>query len=251
MVIYVECVIFNNIAINSLVLYLSLIITKRNITWWRVLIASAIGAGYALAMPLFEFKGDFILKILLAFVICLIAVRPLSIKKYLFFTLVFFIITFTLGGIIIGAQNIFNVTHNSLFKVNTFNIGLAVSACLFLIIATRKLIILINKKRSKENNVRKVIMTTKKGIISEKGYYDSGNTMYYMGIHPVIVVDESLKPLSSAVGKLKLNTISGNSEKEVYKLEHLMIDNRHYESVYCIVNKLEGRYKVLLHNDTY
>lgn len=99
--------------------------------------------------------------------------------------------------------------------------------------------------------MKKVIINKDKKIIKEQAYYDSGNTLYYKGIYPVIVMDESLKNQEKAVGAIDIDTICGSQKAEVFKLEKVVVDNRIYDSVYCVFNKLGGNYKVLLHNDIY
>ncbi len=64
-------------------------------------------------------------------------------------------------------------------------------------------------------------------------------------------MDESLKNEESAVGSINIDTICGSKNTEVFKLETVMVDNRVYDSVYCIFNKLNSGYKILLHNDIY
>lgn len=251
MVIYVEYVLLNNLAINALIIYLTLILTKRNKVWWRIALSALVGAVYALISPLIEFKGDIVLKIVLALIMCLVAVKPISVKKYFTLCTIFFLINFALGGTIMGLGYMYMPIMKAIYDKESLGIGLISAVSILSIFVVRKGINIFHKSRREETNVRKVIMTIDNGIVAETGYYDSGNTLYYKGIYPVIVVDEELGSKGKAVGKLRFSTVSGAGEKPVYKLNRLMIDNRTYESVYYIVNKLDGKYKVILHNDTF
>lgn len=251
MVIYIECVLINNFAIDALMGYITLLTLRRRVQWWRVGIMATLGSIYALFSPLIEFKGDIVVKIAVAFVLCLILAPPMNIKKYLIMSLVFLGYSFAFGGILIGLMNMSQPIREVLTYPNNINIGLGCTLFLLVLIFVRICLRSIIKKKIKEGNVKKVIINISQKVIKEKGYYDSGNTMYYRGIYPVIVMDESLKCDDKAVGMIDVNTISGEVKKDVYRVGKIMIENRAYDGVYCIYNKLDSGYKVLLHNDTY
>ncbi len=116
MIIYIECVLFNNLAIDCLMLYLSLLTLKRKIKLWRIFLSAVIGAVYALFSPLIEFTGDIVIKIAIAFIMCLITVKILSLKKLIILFLVFIGYSFAFGGVIIGLMN----KNKFLFKEKDF-----------------------------------------------------------------------------------------------------------------------------------
>ena len=116
---------------------------------------------------------------------------------------------------------------------------------------SRKAVQIFQKKHISEGNVKRVIINKDKQIIREQAYYDSGNTLYYKGIYPVIVMDESLKCEEKAVGSIDIDTICGSKNADVFKLEQVVVDNRIYYRVYCVFNNLGGGYKILLNNDIY
>ncbi len=251
MIIYVECVLFNNFAIDCLMLYLSLLTFKRKITIWRISISSLIGAVYALFSPLINFTGDIVIKILVAFIMCVLTAKILSLKKLILLFAAFLGYSFAFGGIIIGIMNMWQPFRETMSNPSNVNIGLMCSIFVIVLAFSRKIFQLIQKKHISEGNVKKVIINQEKKIIREQAYYDSGNTLYYKGIYPVIVMDESLKCEDKAVGHINIDTICGNKNTEVFKLEKVTVDNRIYDSVYCVFNKLNSGYKILLHNDIY
>ncbi|MDE6967157.1 MAG: sigma-E processing peptidase SpoIIGA, partial [Clostridia bacterium] len=242
---------FNNFAIDCLMLYLSLLTLKRKIKLWRLFLSSIIGAVYALFSPLISFTGDIVIKIIMAILMCLIVVKILSIKKLALLIATFLIYSFAFGGIIIGIMNMWQPFRETMSNPSNMNIGLMCTIFIITLAFCRKTLQLIQKKRISEGNVKKVIINENKKIIREQAYYDSGNTLYYKGIYPVIVMDESLKFDGNAVGSINIDTICGAKNTDVFKLEKIVVDNRIYDSVYCVFNKLGGSYKILLHNDTY
>lgn len=251
MIIYVECVLFNNFAIDCLMLYISLLTLKRKIKIWRLFLSATIGAVYALFAPLIEFSGDIIIKIIVAFIMCLIVAKMLSFKKLILLFAMFLVYSFAFGGAITGIMNMVQAFRETMSNPSNINIGLMCSMFIIVLAFSRKVVQIIQKKHISEGNVKKVIINKDKKIIREQAYYDSGNTLYYKGIYPVIVIDESLKREEKAVGTMDIDTICGSTHQDVFKLEKVVVDNRIYDSVYCVFNKLGGGYKVLLHNDVY
>lgn len=252
MIVYLESLIINNFCINIFILYTALIINKARVIWWRVILATLIGVAYSIALPYIQFSGDIVVKLLLGAIMCIVARKWLGIKKYLIFLMTFYAETFGLGGAVIALTNMYLPLKTALLTPNSINIALISTLMTVMLIASRKVIQSINKKRIKEKNVKRVIINSKQKILKEKAYYDSGNTLYFNGIYPVIVLDESFSDdLNKSVGEIKLSTLTGEKNMPVYRIEEITVDNRRYDSVYCILNKLNNGYKVLLHNDIY
>ncbi len=251
MIIYIECVLFNNFAIDCLMLYISLLTAKRKIKLWRLALAGIIGAVYALFSPLISFMGDIVIKIAVAFILCLIAAKILSLKKLLILFVVFLGYSFAFGGVLTGIMNMWQPFRETMSNPSNINIGLMSTIFILVLAFSRKAVQIFQKKHISEGNVKRVIINKDKQIIREQAYYDSGNTLYYKGIYPVIVMDESLKCEEKAVGSIDIDTICGSKNADVFKLEQVVVDNRIYDSVYCVFNKLGGGYKILLHNDIY
>lgn len=252
MIVYLESVIINNFCINTLILYTTLITNKARVIWWRVILATLIGVAYSIALPYIQFAGDIVIKFLLGAVMCFIARKWIGVKKYLTLLFTFYVITFGLGGAVIALTNMYLPLKAALLTPNSINAALISTLAILLLVASRKIIQTINKKRIKEKNVKRVIINSKQKILKEKAYYDSGNTLYFNGIYPVIVLDESLsEDVNKSVGEIKLSTLTGEKKMPVFRIEEITVDNRRYDSVYCIFNKLNNGYKVLLHNDTY
>ena len=168
MIIYVECVLFNNFAIDCLMLYLSLLTFKRKITIWRISISSLIGAVYALFLPLIDFTGDIVIKILVAFIMCVLTAKILSLKKLILLFAAFLGYSFAFGGIIIGIMNMWQPFRETMSNPSNVNIGLMCSIFVIVLAFSRKIFQLIQKKHISEGNVKKVIINQEKKIIREQ-----------------------------------------------------------------------------------
>ena len=164
MIIYVECVLFNNFAIDCLMLYLSLLTLKRKITIWRISISSLIGAVYALFSPLINFTGDIVIKILVAFIMCVLTAKILSLKKLILLFAAFLGYSFAFGGIIIGIMNMWQPFRETMTNPSNVNIGLMCSIFVIVLAFSRKIFQLIQKKHISEGNVKKVIINQEKKI---------------------------------------------------------------------------------------
>lgn len=249
MIVYVEYVLFNNFLINILILYLSLLLCKVKVKIIRLALSAIVGAVYSLFAPKINFSGDIILKILLAFLMCII-VSNWKIKKIASLIAIFLLITFALGGAIIGLSNLYFPLKVALFAKNSANIGIISGTCLVSIYLVRKIIMIINKKKIINKNVFDVIIATKNNLVCEKGYYDSGNVLYYNGIYPVIVADNSLQLDDKKCGSIKIHTVNGENNEDVYKLNYLSVNGKIFENIFYIKKSLNNSYKIILHNDT-
>lgn len=100
MVIYLDIVFFENIAMNYLILFATAIIAKVKIKPFKLLLSSGFGGLYSIItyiIPLGNFMS-IILKILVSIIIVKIAFNPLKIKFLLKEIVLFYLVSFTFGG---------------------------------------------------------------------------------------------------------------------------------------------------------
>lgn len=100
MTIYLDIVLFENIAMNYLILLATGVIAKIKIKPFRLLLSSFIGGIYSILaylVTLTNFQNMF-LKILLSIVIVKIAFSPLKIKFLVKELILFYLVSFTFGG---------------------------------------------------------------------------------------------------------------------------------------------------------
>ena len=260
MKVYIEYVIFNNLMVNLMILYLTGFILKRRIQLYRLVLSSCIGTIYAVLLPYIGFKYDFGIKVILSFIMIVIAFSPISIKEYVKNIIVFYLLTFVFGGIIIGLQNIINFdVINSLLYPNSVGVGcLALMVILFLI--TCKYIIhvyLIKYKR--DIFYYNVTISFKKKTVNCRGYLDSGNKLYYKGVKVVVVDDNILNSLSISneccdCNLIEVKTINKETFVRAYKLDSIVISNsrynKFYKNIYAIRSNRQFKdYQILLHCD--
>lgn len=101
MTIYLDIVILENICMNYTILFATGIINKRKINYLRIFLASLLGGIYAVIayMSILEIYSNILVKILLSICMVYIAFKSEKIKVLLKQLLIFYLTSFTFGGV--------------------------------------------------------------------------------------------------------------------------------------------------------
>lgn len=245
MTIYVEYVIFNNFFIDYLVLYISALILKRHIAWWRFIFGAFIGAGYAVIAPLLPYPYDIPLKLIALLIMC-VAVSGFQPKAFAKYILVFTALTFALGGAVMGLANLSGDINKLINTPDKLSFGVVAIITIISVIAIKFALRWLNIKK-----VSGELLTVKLSASETcecKGFYDSGNRLYYKGLYPVIIADEKL-PLGKAVGKINITTIVGKSVSDVYAIKTVTVNGKIFKDVYAVKKSINQEYGIILHCD--
>lgn len=245
MTIYVEYVIFNNFFIDYLVLYTTALILKRHIAWWRFIFGAFIGAVYAVAAPLLTYPYDIPLKLIALLIMCVAVTgfQPKAFAKYVF---VFTALTFALGGAVTGLANLSGDINTLINTPDKLSFGIVAVIALFIVILIKFILRWRNIKKVSGELLPIKLSTS---VTSEcKGFYDSGNRLYYKGLYPVMIADEKL-PLGKAVGKINVTTIVGKSISDVYAIKTVIVNGKIFKDVYAVKKPINQEYSIILHCD--
>ena len=100
MTIYIDVVILENLVMNYIILYATGIVTKSKINHIRIIIASLIGAIYAVIeyWSKITIYSNITIKLILSIIIIYVAFNPQNIKKMCKDLLLLYLTTFTFGG---------------------------------------------------------------------------------------------------------------------------------------------------------
>ena len=101
MTVYVDVVFMENLFMNYIILFATAVINKVEIKLIRILISSILGSIYSIVVYtniLSNFTG-LIIKILLSVAMIYIAFYPDSLKRFMKQLLIFYLATFTFGGV--------------------------------------------------------------------------------------------------------------------------------------------------------
>lgn len=245
MELYIEYVIINNFLIDYLVLYLTSLAVKRRALWWRMALSALFGACYAVIAPLIPYPYDIPLKAVSLLIMCAIAA---GIKKPLIrYTLIFLAITCFMGGLVTAGRYTGMRLIDALSEPNSCLAAIVSGVALLLTAFSKAMARMVNYNK-RHGELIAVQIDTGKAEYLDKALYDSGNRLYYKGLYPVIVIDSEYVS-GSAVGKIKVKTVTGTDTMELYNVKKLSINNTVYNNVYAVKRELDSGYKVILHAD--
>lgn len=228
MQIYIEYVIVDNMAVNLVLIYATFLTLRRKFEKIRAFSAAAAGTAFAVVMPLFELKALFLAKIVLVLVMTAVMMKHKDVKSYLKCLAFFLLYTFLTGGIcvaILGANENFIALKNP----NGYTpavVALAAAACLFI---AKKVVGYITLARREKKYTADVKLVVGGEQVECKGYWDSGNRLFYKGILPVVVSGadfvKKIPNLDKAekVDGIKLSTVTGTRTISGFIADKLLV----------------------------
>lgn len=113
MTIYLDVIFLENLLMNYIIIYACKIIIKEQTKQIRIIIASTIGSIYAVCLYIFNMQiySNLILKIILSVVMVYVSFTPKNIKKMLKELLIFYLTSFTFGGVAFSMLYILNTKN--------------------------------------------------------------------------------------------------------------------------------------------
>ena len=197
MTIYIDIVLIENIIMNYIILYGTGILAKAPPKQARLIIASIIGAIYAIIayMSVLKIYSTFILKIILSIIIIYIAFNPQNIKKMLKQLVLFYLTSFVFGGAafyliyVVKPQNI--IIKNGVF-VGTYPLKIAILGAIVGFIVIVLAYKIISHKLSKKSLFCKIKIKLCNSELNTTALIDTGNLLKDpISNMPVIVVERT------------------------------------------------------------
>lgn len=196
--VYIDLIFFENLIMNSIIIYATAILLKIKPKIWRVLISSSIGGTYAIVIYISKFKiyESIILKIILSIIMVYIAFNPQNMRKLWKQVLIFYLTSFVFGGAalyliyFIKPQNI--LIKNGLFAGEYVLKVILLGAIMGLVIIKVSIKIIKTKIRPKDMYCRIKIKLNGKEV-QTNAMIDTGNLVKEPITNiPVIIVERSL-----------------------------------------------------------
>ncbi len=189
MVVYIEYAFLENFFFDGALLTLALVAARQRPKWWKIALSALFGGIFALIFPVLTlpFAVGILLKISIAFLLCLLPFSRLKTKKewgrYALTVTFFFVFTFAFGGALTGAYTAFSLSKLPNFAVIIGFCLLCLFSCLFIV-----------KMREKRRFYAYLYPCTV--FINGKnapayGYFDSGNLAMQKGV-PVCFLSADL-----------------------------------------------------------
>lgn len=280
--VYLDIIFLENLCINCIILLATGIICKNTISILRILLSSLIGSLYAviLYLSVLEAFSSIALKILLSVCMVYIAYNPRNIKHLLKQLILFYLTSFTFGGVAF-ALLYFVKPQNILIKngvlVGTYPLKIALTGVIVGFIIITIAFKSIKKKLSKKDMFCNITIEFEGRYKTLRAMIDTGNLLREpLSGNPVVVVEKQelqdlvpIKILEVAekivAGQYDVNLSEYSSRfrvipftslgKENGLLLGLKIDNLHFEydeQESNIKNVIVGIYnKNLSKNNTY
>ena len=155
MTIYIDIIIVENLMINYIILYATGLISKSKISHIRIFIASVIGAIYAIFEYISSFKiySNIILKTILSIIIIFIAFYPQNVKKLCKQLVLFYLTTFTFGGV--ATYLIYVLKPQNIIIKNGMFVGTYVIKVIFIGAILGTIILIVSFKFAKNKITKK------------------------------------------------------------------------------------------------
>lgn len=182
MVIYLDIVFFENIAMNYLILSATGIISKVRAKPFRMLLSSAFGGLYSIINYVISINQiqSIILKILISIIIIKIAFNPLKIKFLFKELILFYLVSFTFGGIafmllyFINPKNI--ISENGIL-IGTYPLKIALISAFFGCIIIISVTQIIKDRLSKKSMLCDIEIFYNGKVEKVKSMIDTGNLL--------------------------------------------------------------------------
>ena len=231
MTIYIDIIIVENLIMNYIILYATSIISKSKIHHIRILIASITGSIYVVIQYISKINiySSIILKTILSIMIVFIAFNPKDVKNMLKTLVMFYLTTFTFGGI--ATYLIYVLKPQELIVKNNMYVGTYVLKVIFIGAILGTIILAIAFKFSKNKMTKKDMLYKLKIKLNGKekeikAIVDTGNMLIEpLTGNPVVVVEKTV--LYDLIPKEILNNmesiLGGDFEKipEEIKKEYI------------------------------
>ena len=256
MTVFIEYVFIDNFVIDYMLIKATLMLSGITIKKGRLFFCAFLGGIVAVTYPLLNVTGVLltIIKILFGVLFVFLSAKFSNKKQLYVSTLIFFGLTFALGGAIIGVYQILNFDYNSQISIAT----IILPSYLFL-----KVIVSLVKFAERKKQIDCLVYDCKIYFedkqFSARGFYDTGNNLY-QGDDTVIVANKrffttlvkAVKGLPK-INKLNYQTVSGYSQMFTIKLQKLEIyigqDVNIFNNVTlaCANESIGAGYDVILH----
>ena len=178
MEVYIEIVIIDNFIIDFILLYLMYIFLGEKPKTKRIVLGTIIATAFAVVSPMIVLSQNTFLCVKIAMSFLIVYLARLTLKRYIMATLLFYLLTFTFGGVVLGMFNILNIDFadvNSFFILSDFPIGVLVGGIFLATILCMKGYKFAKKRHSKSSFYYDVKIYFRGMEKTIKGYYDSGN----------------------------------------------------------------------------
>ncbi len=189
MTVYIDGLLFLNFYLDFLLLLTVVVILKRNVKLFRIILGAFFGSLTILVL-FFEIGSLelFFIKIYLSFIMCIVCFGYHNLKSFLINVGCFYMVSILLGGFLYFLNITFSYNNNGLVF---FNNGISVNALFLILVSPIVLYFYIKQMKMFKSKVVcffKTNIYVGKKVLNLNGYLDTGNTLSYKN-RPVILTN--------------------------------------------------------------
>ena len=239
MTIYIESFLLQNILIDFCLLRLVFITTKAKSSFFKILLASIVAAGFSVMSAMF-ITNNFLMNVIK--IVCAIAMTKIALKQtkrqFTYSLILLFLFTYALGGAITSLTS--SSYQTSFGMVMSSKVSLELITLISIIITyIYELVVKQIKFKIKSNNlIYTVILKENKSKLKLNAYLDTGNLLSYQG-QPVLILDINaylkltksnlINFYLSKMETVSLGTVTGNDQMKLAKIDEITIKINHEE----------------------
>ena len=235
MQVYIEYAVLDHLIVDYFLLRQAAVLLRIPFKKRWLFLASVIGTAVAVALPVMDLPTvvSFIVKILLGVLISFIAVRHANFLSYLKYFNVFLLLTFLLGGIIIGIMSLLGIPYDfeAYYSNKLLPIGLNVLFGYLLYFAIRRFIGRFVSSVLIAPDLYDAEISINGISFKAVAFFDNGNRLKdeKTGL-PIIICNQKFfdklcrATRLSAEGKILYSTASGTGETEYYRTDYVIVN---------------------------
>ena len=234
MQVYIEYAILDNFFVDYFLLRQAAVLLRVPFKKRRLILSSVIGTVVAVVLPLFDLPTvvGFILKILLGTVISFTAVDHRNFTGYIKYFNVFLLLTFFLGGVIIGIMSLIGIPYDfeAYYSNKLLPIGLNVLFGYLLYFGIKKFVDRFVSSVMIAPDLYDAEVFINGASFKAVAFYDSGNRLKDVktGLPIIICSQKFFDKLNSSTrlsvrGVIAYSTASGVGENEFYAIDYVIV----------------------------
>lgn len=224
MVVYVDLLIISTIFVNYVFIKTIAVIFKEKLSILRVIFALILSV-LMLLLYFIPYNVFFTIRYFMGILIGMLAFKTKSIKTKIIKIAIFYILNMSF----IGTLVVFDVKSVIPFVISLFYIVILY-------------IVQLYSSKIKDKYIYNIQIEND----NLKGYYDTGNCACYKNIPIVFIKRKYFNDFYTYITKVKINTILGNEEINIYMGPKIILNNNEYEVLYGFVEDIE--FDVILNN---
>ena len=269
MEVYIEYILFDNLAIDILIIKILEVLNKRKFNIFNLIVSAILGAVSVVFLPYLHNKFLlFTYKILISIIMVLLLKKYRKIKEYIINFILFYFATFLVGGMVIGFINIMGIEYmmgNMIMYRFDCPIGVLIllPLCVFALIKIMCKLVMRKVKISK--SLYNITIYNYGKEYKMLGFLDTGNALKYNGnavniisIGAYIKLSEEKLCAESNNGNCGFKDIEyievggiGNYQKFMsFTVDEMMVEDKRFECVrLAVAMKNFDDYDCVLHSE--